>query len=338
MLNVQSLNGDIAATALAAEWSGVETSFAINVDGDVTGGTVINGGRIVNGVALGGNALVAAAYGADAANAASLDVGTLGTSDGDFASAMNLTNVQEVTEGSSITAQAAGEAVVYTGVEDDLTASTVTTSFNTVQALAYANRAANSVTVSGNGIDTEADFFPIRGDATVDEDGSSTDASFSLNNAQVAGGDIAATLLDAFDGKDASTSAAVFTVIGDDVLGSSIASNGNTLSAGATGNRADNLLDLSGNGLATTSAIANFQVLSEEAEVTCHRAARRPAGSHDRSGHPGHGPCAIQHHDHGCRTGSHRHRIHLRDAVCRRERFVASSNRGAGNSRLVGRG
>jgi hypothetical protein len=270
VLNVQSLNGDIAATALAADWSGVASSFAVNVDGDVTGGSVVNGGHLEGGVAVGGNALVAAAYGADAANAASLHAGTLGTSDNDFASVMNLTNVQETTDGSSVTAQAAGEAAVYTNVSDDLQDSSVSTSFNAVQALAYANRAANSVAAGGTNIDTEADYFPIRGEVVAGDEGSSTDASFSLNNAQVAGGDIAATLLDNLDPEGAGTSAAVRTVIGDDVTDSSIASNGNTLSSGATGNRADNLLDLAGNGLATTSAIANFQVVSEEAEITSH--------------------------------------------------------------------
>lgn len=262
LLNVQSLNGDIAATALAADWSGVPTAFAVNVDGDVDGSSVVNGGHLEDGVAVGGNALVAAAYGADAVNAAGFDVGTVATSDNDFASVMNLTNVQETTFGSSVTAQAAGAAAVYTEVsgDNDVTDSSVSTSYNSVQALAYANRAANSVSASGTQIDTEADFFPIRGEIAVDGEGASTDASFSLNNAQVAGGIIGATLVDTID--EASTSAAVLTTIGGDVTASSVVSEGNALTSGATGNRADNTLDLTGNGLATTSAVSNFQVVS----------------------------------------------------------------------------
>lgn len=265
VLNVQSLNGDIAAQALGADWSGVASSFAVNVDGDVTGGSVVNGGHVEDGAAVGGNALVAAAYGADATNTAGFHAGSLNTSDGDFAAALNLTNVQETTDASSVTAQAAGGAAVFTNVSDDLQDASVSTSFNTVQALAYANRAANNVEADGTNLDTELDNSPVRGEVLVGSGGSSTYASFSLNNAQVAGGDIAAALLD--DLEEASTSAAVITAIGDDVNASSVASNGNTLSSGATGNRADNLLDLSGNSLATTSAIANLQVVSEETEI-----------------------------------------------------------------------
>jgi hypothetical protein len=230
---------------------------------------VINGGHLEDGVAVGGNALVAAAYGADATNAAGFDVGTVTTSDGDFASVMNLTNVQEVTDSSDITAQAAGGAAVYTEVsqDNDVEGSTVSTSYNSVQALAYANRAANSVTAGGTNIDTEADFFPIRGEIDADEDGTSTEASFSLTNAQVAGGDITATLLDTLDDEEADSSAAVVTAIGGEITGSSVVSNGNTLSSGATGNRADNALALTGNGLATTSAVSNYQVVSEESDI-----------------------------------------------------------------------
>lgn len=60
----------------------------------------------------------------------------------------------------------------------------------------------------------------------------------------------------------------MITIIGDDVTDSSVVSNGNTLSSGATGNRADNLLALSGNGLATTSAITNFQAVSENTDIS----------------------------------------------------------------------
>lgn len=263
LLNVQSLNGDVAAEALPAYWTDLDSSFAITIDGDVDGGTIVNGGHIDadTGLPVGGNTLVAAAYGADATNAASLDVGNLGTSNDNFASVMNVTNVQEVTASSSVTAQASGGAAISTVVtgDNDIDGSSVSTSYNTVQALAYGNRAANSLSATGNSIDTEADPFPtgIRGEAGIEGDEAGTDASFTINNVQAAGGDIVASLLD--DPEDPDTSVAVVTAIGDDVIDSSVASDGNTLSAGATANRANNSLDVTGNGLATTSAITNFQ-------------------------------------------------------------------------------
>jgi hypothetical protein len=254
VLNVQSLNGQIAAEALPAGWTGLDASFAVTVDGDVTDSTIANDG----------NTLVAAAYGADATNTATLDVGTLDTDNGDFASVLNLTNVQEVTENSVITAQAAGVAAVYTEIsgDNDIENSSISTSLNTIQALVYGNRADNEVTATGTGIDTEADAFPagIQGEAQIAGGVATTEASFSLNNAQSAGGVMTASLLDDLDPDDATTSVAIFTVIGDDVIDSSIASDGNTLSASATANRADNWLEVSGNALATTAALTNFQL------------------------------------------------------------------------------
>ena len=273
LLNVQSLNGDLTANAVGATWTDSGAAFIVTADGDVNDSSLTNGGHIdsATGNIVGGNTLVAAAYGADATNAASLTADNMETSNENFASVMNVTNVQETSDASSVAAQAAGGTAVYTEVtgDNDLDNANVSTSYNTVQALAYGNRGANSVTVTGNNLDSEADFFPIRGSAVADEDGSTTDASFSVNNAQVAGGSVSATLRNVPEGdEDATDSAAVVTSIGGEVIDSSVASNGNTLSSGATGNRADNLLDLSGNGLATTSAITNFQVLSEEAEIT----------------------------------------------------------------------
>jgi hypothetical protein len=278
VLNVQSLNGDLIANAVGAGWTDSGSAFAVTVNGDVDNSSVVNGGhledgvlvngKLQNNVAVGGNTLVAAAFGADATNAASLTANNMETSNENFASVMNVTNAQETSGASSVTAQAAGGAAVTTAITDDndLDNANVSTSYNTVQALAVANRAANSVAVTGNNIDSEADYPPIRGSAVADEEASTTDASFSVNNAQLAGGAVSATLLDNLE--DPSNSASVATSIGGEVIDSSVASNGNTLSSGATGNRADNKLGLAGNGLATTSAITNFQALSEEAEIT----------------------------------------------------------------------
>lgn len=256
LLNVQSLNGDVGARA--GGWYSDEPPIEVEVDGDVESSSVVNGG----------NAMVAAAYGADAVNATGLAVGTLDTPEGDFVTVMNLTNVQETTYASSVSAQAGGHSAIGTYIYGDVDGSTVSTSLNTVQALAYANRAANTVAVSGTNIDTAADTLTNHGKVSTGPGGMLTDASFSLSNAQVAGGEIAATFLDYFDPDDAEDSTSIRTYIGNDVNGSTVASTGNTLSSGATGNRADNLLDLAGNSLATTSALANLQIVSEDTEIT----------------------------------------------------------------------
>lgn len=254
VLNIQSLDGDVAAQAIGADWTGLDASFAITVDGDVIDGSVANDG----------NTLVAAAYGADATNAATLAVGGLDTDNGDFASVLNLTNVQEVSAASSISAQATGVAAVYTEIsgDNDIEDSSVSTSLNTVQALAFSNRAINTVAVAGTDIDSEADAFPagIQGEALIEGGVATTEASFSLNNVQAAAGELTATLLDDLDSGDATSSVVIATVIGDDVIDSSIVADGNTLSASATANRADNLLDVSGTTLATTAALTNYQI------------------------------------------------------------------------------
>ncbi|WP_082826063.1 beta strand repeat-containing protein [Croceicoccus estronivorus] len=252
LLNVQSVSADITATADGY----YEGATGIYVDDVYGGSTIINDG----------NALVAAAYGTDSTNTASLDAGNLvATSDTivdepDFASVLNLTNAQTVTFETSILAQVPGGVGAGTYIDGDLDGSSVSTSDNTVQALAYGNRADNGVIVSATNIDTEADSFPsgIRGSAAVVSNIATTDASFSLNSVQSAGGSITAALVD--DTGSPTSSAEIFTVVDLDVTDSSVASNGNTLTAGATANRADNLMDLSGNELATTSALTNFQV------------------------------------------------------------------------------
>lgn len=263
VLNVQSVSAEIAATATDYE----DTSpFSVLVGNDVEEGS---------SVTLNGNQLVAAAYGTNANNQANLTVGNLEAEEGsipgqpDFASVLNVTNAQTVTGSSTITARAssAGDTILdesgntfLVDIDESVADSQVSASGNTAQALAYGNLVSNGVTVAANNVDTEADSFPggIRGETIVTETQSTVEASFSVNNVQAAAGTITATLLD--DTIDPDYSAEVSTIVGDGVNNSSVVSNGNALVASATANRADNLSDLSGNTLATTSAVANLQV------------------------------------------------------------------------------
>ncbi|WP_336980540.1 hypothetical protein [Altererythrobacter fulvus] len=258
VLNVQSVSALVSAVAVGYD---EDSAFDTYVGNDADGSTIKTDS----------NSLVAAAYGTDANNQAALDVGTLNATEDDvlgqpdFATVMNVTNAQTVTEDSAIVAGATGDETFETYIDGYVDDSSVSTSGNTAQALAYGNRASSGVTVTATNIDTEADSFPggIRGIAEVDGNQISTDASFSVNSAQFAGGQIVATLLDDVVAPDYSAEA--FTYVWEEVTDSSVVSNGNVLTAGATGNRADNLVDLSGNTLATTSALTNYQ--QSEADI-----------------------------------------------------------------------
>jgi hypothetical protein len=258
VLNVQSLDGEVSATAIPASW-GSDAANLIAIDGDVEDSSVINGGYWVDDVFVPGNTLVAAGYGADAVNSASLDIGNLDTSNDDFSSVLNLTNVQEVLGDSSVTAQITGGALAAT-VMEDVTDSTVATDYNTAQAVVYGNRADNSVAVDGTNIDTEDDgAADTQGLAQVTAGGvATTDASFSLNNVQSVNGTLTASLLD--DNLAPATSVSLVTVIDGDVIDSTISSDFNSLSSGATGNRADNSISVNANDAATTVALTNYQI------------------------------------------------------------------------------
>jgi hypothetical protein len=114
----------------------------------------------------------------------------------------------------------------------------------------------NSLTARLNNVDTETDGSFTQGSGSVAGGQASVDASFSVNNVQSASGTITATL---WDGTDA-TSASVLTEIAGSVIDSTVHSDRNSLSAAATANKADNLVDLAGNELATSTALVNYQI------------------------------------------------------------------------------
>ena len=240
VLNVQSVGADggISATAGQAQ------SFAVEADGAVT-----NGGTLTNE----GNAVVAAAYGTDSTNSASLTAGNIDSLGGGFEDVLALANVQTVADPTAISAEASGGTVIDTLVTGVLTDSSVSTSANAVQALGFGNLADNDVTVDTTNIDTiatnergEIDIIPATS-AIVR-------ASFSLNNVQSAAGTIDATLLEG-----GATATEIVTTIGDDVSNSSVASDDNSLTAGVTANAASNGLSIAGNSIGTTGVVASYQ-------------------------------------------------------------------------------
>ena len=254
LLSNQTAAGAVSAVADATGFLPVGAQ-AVLIEGNVTRSSVSNQG----------NAFVAAAYGNDATNAAKLALGTGATVAG-AASVGNVTSVQNAA-GSVITATASGGNVVNTAIEDDVAASTVATSGNQLQALAYGNRASgNTLDVSGNTLATvtaQPRAVSAGGTAT-------TDAAFSVQSVQNASGSLTASLRSS-DGPGA-TASQIRTQIGGDVTGSSVASNGNSASAAATANSATNGLTLAGNGLSTSSAVQNVQNSSASVQALAGQA------------------------------------------------------------------
>ncbi|MDP9607404.1 UNVERIFIED_ORG: hypothetical protein J2W38_007225 [Variovorax paradoxus] len=253
VLSNQSVSGDVSAVA-DGRGVGPVGSQTVLVEGNVTRSTVSNQG----------NALVGAAYGNDVSNAAKLALGTGATVAG-AASVGNVTSVQNV-NGAAITASVPGGNVVSTAIEDNVVASTVATSGNQLQALAYGNRASgNTLDVSGNTLATVTEqprAVSVGATAT-------TDAAFSVQSVQNGSGSLSASLRNGVLGTDASQ---IRTQVGGNVTGSSVASNGNSASAAATSNSAVNGLTLAGNSLSTSSAVQNVQTTSAAIEALAGQA------------------------------------------------------------------
>lgn len=260
VLSIQSTSADIAATA------GSNRAFSVTL-GAAAGIADLEGSSIANDR----NVLAAAAYGNDGANSAALDVGNLDSETGNHVAVLNVTNAQTVADGSTVTARATGDETVYTFVADQVVNSEISASDNTVQAVAYGNRAdngsvpgaANQITVDANSIVTEADPVLTPGEASVSTTNVAiTDAAFGLNNAQSSDATIVASLRDS--DTVPTTSAGIYTDVGGTntfgVNASEVVSNGNTLSASGNGNRAENGVDIDSNTLATTAALTNFQI------------------------------------------------------------------------------
>ncbi|TNE45366.1 MAG: S-layer family protein [Sphingomonadales bacterium] len=251
IMNDQSTQADVTASA-----DGVQ--LGVSVEGNVTNSTVANEG----------NAYVAAAYGNDGANAMMLDIGNVDA--GGFAAIGAISNTQAAGDATSaISATATGGDVILTAIEDDVTASGISTSDNLVQALAYGNRTTgNSLTVEGNNITSVksgGSSINVNASAPVDGDVSIANGmAFAVQNAQAAHGEITASQLNGAPAS-ATGSAAVLTTIGTTaadtglVAGASVMSEGNRLLASATGNSAVSGVSLEGNQIAASTGVQNFQ-------------------------------------------------------------------------------
>lgn len=248
VVNVQQVRAGVTATSIPDDTN----SFRMDVQGGLTdANTVVNA-----------NTLMAQAQGTVAANAVTLDVGTLTSvnSQGDAAIA-NLQNVA----GANIlaTVNGDGQAVAETEIDLAILRSSVETSNNRVMTTAESARASNVLTVSGTSLSGSA--LTAQSDAYPGSDQNTVDAQFGVSNTQVAGaGNVVASLREATGGAFGNSSAVV-TDVNSTVTSSSIESNGNLLQALASSNRATNAVSVDGTTLdGVTAGLGNAQVSSQD--------------------------------------------------------------------------
>lgn len=245
VLNDQSVRSDVSARATRTAGASAD----IVVTGALGNSTVLNNG----------NTLAAEAYGNFGQSSLTLNATNLNGAG--FSSVANLTSLQEVD--AAITAQAATGAAALTtingGVGSNAAVASVSASGNRIDAQASGSRVANVLNVNATNIatvaatPTEASF----GDAIIGNGLElTTNASFSLQNAQSGQGGVTATLR---DGGNVLPSDVRIAISGD-VTRSAVVADGNTARASATSNNASNALAIDALGsLASSSALQNAQ-------------------------------------------------------------------------------
>ena len=252
-------------SAVTAEASG--NLVGLSVAGDLTGGSAANDRNI----------LMAAGQGLDATNRLALDAGTIDQGTASSVSVGQLANTQAVV-GADVSAIVSGGnaqvppggatsgAVVLSFVEDLVDGSTVSTSANSVQAVATGSEANNALDVTATTIDAASAFAEVGVSGT----GFANANAFGLTNAQSGDGAVTASL--AGDPPSFLASASIVTVLGstgdpvtnpaptsNTVTGASVTSDTNVLTAEGTGNRAVNALSIAANAVTTNSGLQNFQ-------------------------------------------------------------------------------
>lgn len=250
ILNDQSTQADVSATANAGTSGGI----GITVEGALADSSAMNDL----------NSFVAAAYGNDAGSAISLYAGNLEVDGDGGAVVANVTSTQALD--AAVSATATGGNVISTYVDDLVSDSSISTSDNVIQALAFGNRATgNSVSVTGTNVDASG---ASRGGVSLDYDDLeiTANASFSVQNAQSAQGSILASQVD--NPASPALAAGILVSAGvhpldpsdvSDIVGSSISADTNRSFASATGNSAANSLSIDVNSLAVTSGMQNVQ-------------------------------------------------------------------------------
>lgn len=242
VVNYQAQGGDVTATANSS------SAFETTVLGSLENGSTLT---------TDGNTYVAATYGTDARNIASIDANSIDTQTSYDTTIAAVINAQLTSE-ADILARATGDTVVHSTVGVDVNSSAISTSENSIQALAVANRSsANQISVNATNIDAAAGST-ARGNASFNDTTltGTVDAAFAAQNAQYSSGSATASLLTEVN----PASARILTEIGDDLISSSVTSDDNASSAAATGNRAATSILLDANRLNTSAVVQSAQM------------------------------------------------------------------------------
>lgn len=281
VLNTQQSMSDVIAT-VAPSWWDESSLFKIEVDLDVEDGSaVINDGNIS----------LAAAYGNQATNSASLDVNALVmddfVSEGEDSSASGIISVSNAQYNLTfdeddllISAQihSASDASVLTSIDDYVEdGSSVSTSLNTLQAQAIANLSGNSLEVQATQIEAFGNIVGMGVTSGQLPHALGVHNVQSVQNATT----ISATLLDTFE--EASDAVDVLTFVDEGIEDSSVVSLGNILSASAGANRSSNTLAVTSTGLQASTGVKNNQITSADTIAAIGIAGTSPTPEIDAS-------------------------------------------------------
>ncbi|MCB9930938.1 MAG: hypothetical protein H6844_16160 [Alphaproteobacteria bacterium] len=272
LANDQSIGGTLSgptASLLTASATGVQvlTTYAAN-SADVFSSTVHNGGYVdaTGAMVEPGNTLVASVIGSTADNGIALSFTDLQgdvTGDGEVVAAT--ANSQVVQGDSALTATLLGTngEPVKTYVNDQVSSSTVTTSYNTVAVSGVGNRTTgNSVTVSATnavipaGIAASSAVDAATGDVTASA------AFVAASSQEFQNSSISASQSDGLNPSVSTLSNTIDTEINGTISNSSVATAQNTLSATATANSASNGVFLgtdATSSIQASSAVTNYQ-------------------------------------------------------------------------------
>lgn len=285
IVNNQSAQASVSAAAVAG-------SNAMDM-GLSAANLIVEGSLVRSSANNDANAFIGAAYGNDAANRMALDLGNVSAAN---ASVGSVTNVQAMPNSQTvISAAATGGPAMQTFVEDSVVDSTISTSSNAIQALAYGNRAtANQLSVKAGNIDGAGYYgmpsgsgFGFGGNFGSDN-GVFTAGTLAVQNVQMAQGTVSASQIstDSSLSENAAPAAEVRVTLGQDgtsgrtISGSSVLLDSNRSVASATANAAASGLSLEGTNVSSSSALQNVQVSSSTVQAAIGRQGKAgtPAG------------------------------------------------------------
>ena len=254
-LNEQNVAGDTLATINAE--AATTSAIKLAVTGGVTGGS-----ELVNDA----NSLTARAQGAVTTNTTNLNIGgTLSSGTAGVIGIANgavIANLQTIAAGANVEADigtTTGTAdLIKTTVGGALTASSLSTSANRIQAFADGANATNNLAVSATTISAAAEVTGAPKVGTTAAGATSTaDTAFAVANAQIAGNATVTAKID-----EPATISSLVTGIASD---SNVTLNGNVVDAFGVSNKATNGLSLTGTTIATDAGVLNVQ--SSDAQV-----------------------------------------------------------------------